>query len=249
MKYKCPCCGYYTFSEPLGDTYDICPVCYWEDDEWQMSHPDEAGGANKVSLNQAKQNYKEFGACEQTMKAHVRPAEYKDTICADISELFTEKGRLNYPGLSIEAHLEVVCGDYFVQGNPDGLEYVYWPISDDNIHRALYDQSYIVAIICERKSFAFVCDRIYDKFCEDTKDYNFDYIRISSLLEENLMCEHSEQLPEEYKNIVWINDDFMNDKTIDFDYEAFELIDSGVDYLNPKHFSIYEFSRRVSERC
>ncbi|MDE5931444.1 MAG: transposase, partial [Lachnospiraceae bacterium] len=62
------------------------------------------------------------------------------------------------------------------------------------------------------------------------------------LTEENLTCAHPEQLPPEYKNIVWINDDFMNDDRIEFDYEAFELIDSGVDYLNPGHFSIYEFA-------
>jgi hypothetical protein len=49
-------------------------------------------------------------------------------------------------------------------------------------------------------------------------------------------------LPQEYRNIVWINDDFMDDDKIDFDYEAFELIDSGVDYLNPAHFSIYDFA-------
>jgi len=27
---KCPICGYYTFEDGLGLTYDICPVCLWE---------------------------------------------------------------------------------------------------------------------------------------------------------------------------------------------------------------------------
>ncbi|MBO5056953.1 MAG: hypothetical protein J6C64_11455 [Lachnospiraceae bacterium] len=95
MKYKCPCCGYYTFDKPPGGTYDICPVCFWEDDGWQLDNPDEGGGANKVSLNQAKLNYMEFGACEPDMKEHVRAATYKDTICADINELLKDRGRIN----------------------------------------------------------------------------------------------------------------------------------------------------------
>ena len=80
---------------------------------------------------------------------------------------------------------------------------------------------------------------MYDKFREDTKDYCFQYIRLDSLTEENLECAHPELLPQEYRNIIWINDDFMDDDSIDFDYEAFELIDSGIDYLNPAHFSMY----------
>lgn len=244
MKYKCPCCGYYTFDELPAGTYDICPVCFWEDDGWQLDNPDAEGGANKVSLNRARLNYMEFGACEPDMREHVRAATYKDTICADINELLKDRGRINYPGLSIEAHLEVSVGGYFVQGSPDEFEYVYFPVNEDNLPAALYNKEYIVAIISEKVSLAFVCDRVFEKFCTDTKDYKFNYIRVDSLTEENLTCEDPQRLPEEYKGIVWIDDDFMNDDTIAFDYEAFEAIDSGVDYLNPKHFSIYEFAKR-----
>lgn len=31
------------------------------------------------------------------------------------------------------------------------------------------------------------------------------------------------------------------------DYEAFEKIDSGVDYLNPRHFSMYEFTKYINK--
>jgi hypothetical protein len=31
---------------------------------------------------------------------------------------------------------------------------------------------------------------------------------------------------------------FMLDENIPFDFEAFELLDSKVNYLNPKHFSV-----------
>lgn len=70
MKYKCPCCGYYTFNEkPSGD---ICKVCFWEDDLIQLDNPSYEGGANNVSLNQARKNYKLFGACEIYMKQYIR---------------------------------------------------------------------------------------------------------------------------------------------------------------------------------
>ena len=43
------------------------------------------------------------------------------------------------------------------------------------------------------------------------------------------------------QNITWIDDYFMNDASIEFDFEAFEIIDSGALYLNPKHFSVEQF--------
>ena len=53
--------------------YDICPVCFWEDDLDQIEDPDLEEQANTVSLNQARENYKKFGACEEDMLKHVRP--------------------------------------------------------------------------------------------------------------------------------------------------------------------------------
>lgn len=58
----CPCCGYITLSERGG--YEICPICFWEDDPYQFSEPDYQGGANRVSLREAQQNFVAFGACE-----------------------------------------------------------------------------------------------------------------------------------------------------------------------------------------
>jgi hypothetical protein len=73
--YRCPCCGCITLDERGG--YDICPVCFWEDDG-QDDH-DEAiirGGPNgALSLTQARANYHEFGACERRFLGNVRPAQ------------------------------------------------------------------------------------------------------------------------------------------------------------------------------
>lgn len=60
--YPCPCCGYLTLSENTHFTFEICPICNWEDDYVQFNDPDWEGGANDYSLNQSRQNYKKFGA-------------------------------------------------------------------------------------------------------------------------------------------------------------------------------------------
>ncbi|MBE6087086.1 MAG: hydrolase [Clostridium beijerinckii] len=72
LKYKCPCCGYFTFDEKPDGNYDIFSVCFWEDDPIQLNEPDYEGGANHVSLNQARKNYLEFGACEKSIIPNVR---------------------------------------------------------------------------------------------------------------------------------------------------------------------------------
>ncbi len=73
LKYKCPCCGYYTYkNKPIGE-YDICPVCFWEDDPFQSEDPDLGGMGNTFSLNQCRENYKKFGACEKRLMEFVRP--------------------------------------------------------------------------------------------------------------------------------------------------------------------------------
>ncbi len=69
-KFKCPCCGYYTLGEE--GVYDVCPVCFWEDDASQTRDPDMAGGANKVSLSQARENYLKYGACTEEFTPFVR---------------------------------------------------------------------------------------------------------------------------------------------------------------------------------
>ncbi|QHC36517.1 CPCC family cysteine-rich protein [Komagataeibacter xylinus] len=48
----CPCCEALTISE-YGD-YEICMICNWEDDPVQSADPDFSGGANILSLNQAR---------------------------------------------------------------------------------------------------------------------------------------------------------------------------------------------------
>jgi len=60
--YPCPCCGFLTLGGPPPGTFEICPVCWWEDDAAQFFDPQFAGGANPLSLEEAKLNYLAFGA-------------------------------------------------------------------------------------------------------------------------------------------------------------------------------------------
>jgi hypothetical protein len=75
--FTCPCCGYGTLSEQPPGTYEICPICFWEDDGVQFHDPDYEGGANKPSLRQAQKNFAAFGACDRAALPHVRrPTEH-----------------------------------------------------------------------------------------------------------------------------------------------------------------------------
>ena len=50
---KCPVCG----QTDLED-FEICSACGWQNDHYQMDHPDRRGGANNMSLNEAREAYK-----------------------------------------------------------------------------------------------------------------------------------------------------------------------------------------------
>ena len=52
-KHKCPVCGKYQFED--WNDMDICEVCDWCNDGVQESEPDYEGGANRMSLNQARE--------------------------------------------------------------------------------------------------------------------------------------------------------------------------------------------------
>ena len=74
-RYRCPYCGYFTLEEESPGTFNICPVCFWEDDNVQFDDPTFAGGANDPSLEEARRNFQTFGAVEERLKRFVRPPE------------------------------------------------------------------------------------------------------------------------------------------------------------------------------
>lgn len=70
--YRCPCCTSHTLDERRG--YEICPVCFWEDDGQDNEDADTVrAGPNKgLSLAQARRNYQEFGACHRDFVGDAR---------------------------------------------------------------------------------------------------------------------------------------------------------------------------------
>ena len=80
--FPCPCCGYEVFSEPPG-SYEICPICYWEDDIVQLAFPEMAGGANCCSLIEGQANFAQYCACDRRFKENVRvplPSELRQPM-------------------------------------------------------------------------------------------------------------------------------------------------------------------------
>ena len=75
--FTCPCCGYEVFGEFPG-SYDICPICFWEDDVFQLYFPGQGGGPNPASLMEAQVNFIQFGACDRTMAKNVRAPGVED---------------------------------------------------------------------------------------------------------------------------------------------------------------------------
>jgi hypothetical protein len=71
-RFICPCCGYLTLHERPPDSWEICPVCFWQQDPGQNEDPDDECGANNVSLNQARANFHLFSAAEQRVINYVR---------------------------------------------------------------------------------------------------------------------------------------------------------------------------------
>ena len=71
-RFQCPCCRFFTLSERGG--FEICPVCFWEDDGQDDADADVVrGGPNgSLSLTRARENYRQLGACEARFTANVR---------------------------------------------------------------------------------------------------------------------------------------------------------------------------------
>ena len=68
----CPCCRFLTLSERGG--FEICEVCFWEDDGQDDSDAEIVrGGPNGyLSLEQARRNFAAFGASDEKFKTLIR---------------------------------------------------------------------------------------------------------------------------------------------------------------------------------
>jgi len=73
-KYPCPCCEFDTFEGDNEEAilFEYCAICFWQYDPVMHDKSDMTGGANKVSLDEAKVNYQKFGVSEQRFANSLR---------------------------------------------------------------------------------------------------------------------------------------------------------------------------------
>jgi rubredoxin len=86
-KIKCPCCGYFTQlveddAKPPFELFEICEVCFWQYDAAAHDKPNMRSGANGISLNEAKENYGQFGICA---KEHIGKGLVREPIDEELS--------------------------------------------------------------------------------------------------------------------------------------------------------------------
>ena len=82
--FACPCCNYLTLTE-LG-RYEICDVCFWEDDGTQ--HPDDFSMPNGLFLAQGQQNFLKLGACDERAVSLVKKKarlQHKKQLFGDLN--------------------------------------------------------------------------------------------------------------------------------------------------------------------
>ena len=66
---QCPCCDYFTMTN-RGD-YEICEICFWEDSGQDLDDLKSHSGPNHITLEQGRENFLRFGACEEKFTEHV----------------------------------------------------------------------------------------------------------------------------------------------------------------------------------
>lgn len=71
-RWSCPCCGSFTLDEEPPGTFQICPVCGWEDDSVQFADPNYEGGANAPCLRKARRSYLLTGVADPDQCGRVR---------------------------------------------------------------------------------------------------------------------------------------------------------------------------------
>lgn len=149
-------------------------------------------------------------------------------------------------------YLEEIVGHYFLSGaGISDVETLYYDPAagpDDQINTI---KENIAAFFLNNESIAFVRRDMLSKLMTDTEGYNVSLIPVENFSEECLSLEDLEQVSEfsDYlKGINMIDDDFMYDENKEFDFAAFEIIDSGAKFINPKHFSVEQLISVLREK-
>ena len=96
LKNTCPVCGYLTLNE--RDSFEICQICFWEDDGIDDYEADVESGPNHMSLNEARLKFK---ICKEELLKHKNKNDIKSEIRLKFINLdemivndFVDKGKI-----------------------------------------------------------------------------------------------------------------------------------------------------------
>ena len=104
-RYVCPCCNYPTLSERNG--YEICGLCFWEDDGQDDRNASEVlGGPNHdYSLTEAKNNFIQYLTMYRPSDTIAFNNRNKDRI-KEIKEIYD-----NVLKMEIETEIHLIEGE------------------------------------------------------------------------------------------------------------------------------------------
>lgn len=104
MLHPCPACGFAVFDEPPG-SYDVCPICDWEDDAVQLRYPAMRGGANGESLYEYQQEVlKRLPVRVREADSYKREAEWRPLTREDCEDVcgMPETGRAYFDSIDAD---------------------------------------------------------------------------------------------------------------------------------------------------
>jgi hypothetical protein len=116
-KVPCAACGFLTKGRPFYGTYDICPVCGWEDDGVQLANPTSGGGANRESLAAAQDAaLGRWPPGREACGAYRRGGRWRPLTAAERSRYDDARGTALWVHRAVVEEAEA----YWMRGRPPG---------------------------------------------------------------------------------------------------------------------------------
>jgi hypothetical protein len=108
--YACVCCGYLNIREPL-EGHEICKICFWQDDIFDLVFADKLCSVNRVPLVVAQRNFINFGASEREMRSFTVVPQTDNR--KDVSWRTIDLSIDRFPDLQSVPQLENINGYYY----------------------------------------------------------------------------------------------------------------------------------------
>jgi hypothetical protein len=139
--YPCQCCGFLTLTDPATGSYEICPVCFWEDDPVQNEDAAFSGGANSVSLAQARENYIQCSACKPEFSGKVRPPRINEvpspTVIAQLDSVSRAGAIRGIKAIILGVVRAMRAGQIGTLEGCCGVAAVAWPLNEPELDEIL----------------------------------------------------------------------------------------------------------------